>query len=101
MTKPESVPMPEAVAAIAECGFATWRDKDQVDSKLRSQFDSVRIPVGGVRHVRIWGLQVDDEREWPGLERTQIPDEDIWEVNLRALDGSMFEVDSRLLKPAD
>jgi hypothetical protein len=54
--------------------------------------------VAGVRHVRIWGLQVDDERELPGLERTQIPDEEVWEVNLEALDGSKFEVDSRLLK---
>jgi hypothetical protein len=56
--------------------------------------------VAGVRHVRIWGLQVDDERELPGLERTQIPDEEVWEVNLEALDGSKFEVDSRLLKAA-
>ena len=46
----------------------------------------------------IAGLQVDDERELPGLERTQIPDEEVWEVNLEALDGSRFEVDSRLLK---
>ena len=45
-------------------------------------------------------MQVDDERELPGLERTQIPDEEVWEVNLEALDGSKFEVDSRLLKAA-
>ena len=101
MTNPESSSMPEAVAAIAKSGFATWADEDQVDANLRAKFDPARIPVAGVRHVRIWGLQVDDERELPGHERTQIPDEDIWEVNLRALDGSMFEVDSRLLRPAD
>ena len=91
--------MPPEVAAIAECGFAIWA-KDDVDDKLRARFDTDRIPVAGVRHVRIWGLQVDDERELPGLERTQIPDEEVWEVNLEALDGSRFEVDSRLLKAA-
>ena len=91
--------MPPEVAEIAECGFATWAS-DTVDDKLRARFDAERIPVAGVRHVRIWGLQVDDERELPGLERTQIPDEEVWEVNLEALDGSKFEVDSRLLKAA-
>ena len=91
--------MPPAVAEIADCGFATWARED-VDEKLRARFAADRIPVAGVRHVRIWGLQVDDERELPGLERTQIPDEEVWEVNLEALDGSKFEVDSRLLKAA-
>ena len=91
--------MPADVAEIAECGYAIWA-KDDVDANLRARFDGDRIPVAGVRHVRIWGLQVDDERELPGLERTQIPDEEVWEVNLQALDGSKFEVDSRLLKPA-
>ena len=91
--------MPAEVAEIAECGYATWA-RDDVDANLRARFDAERIPVAGVRHVRIWGLQVDDERELPGLERTQIPDEEVWEVNLEARDGSKFEVDSRLLKPA-
>ena len=91
--------MPPEVAEIADRGFATWA-RDDVDEKLRARFAADRIPVAGVRHVRIWGLQVDDERELPGLERTQIPDEEVWEVNLEALDGSKFEVDSRLLKPA-
>ena len=91
--------MPPEVAEIAECGFATWAS-DNVDDKLRARFDAERIPVAGVRHVRIWGLQVDDERELPGLERTQIPDDEVWEVNLEALDGSKYEVDSRLLKAA-
>lgn len=91
--------MPAEVAAIADCGFAIWA-RDDVDASLRARFDTQRIPVVGVRHVRIWGLQVDDERELPGLERTQIPDEEVWEVNLQALDGSKFEVDSRLLKAA-
>jgi hypothetical protein len=91
--------MPADVAAIADCGYAIWA-RDDVDPKLRARFDANRIPVAGVRHVRIWGLQVDDERELPGLERTQIPDEEVWEVNLEALDGSKFEVDSRLLTAA-
>ncbi len=101
MTSPEARHMPESVAAIARCGFARWANEDDVDERLRARFEAQRIPVVGVRHVRVWGLQVDDERELPGLERTQIPDEDIWEVNLRALDGSNYEVDSRLLEPAE
>ena len=60
-----------------------------------------RIPVRGIRQVRVWGLQVDDERELPGHERTNIPDEEIWEVNLEASDGSCYEVASHLLRPAD
>jgi purine nucleoside permease len=99
MTDSGASNMPAEVARIAQCGYAIWA-KDDVDANLRARFDAERIPVAGVRHVRIWGLQVDDERELPGLERTQIPDEEVWEVNLEALDGSKFEVDSRLLKPA-
>ena len=99
MTEAGARNMPDRVAEIAECGFAKWAS-DDVDEKLRARFAADRIPVAGVRHVRIWGLQVDDERELPGLERTQIPDEEVWEVNLEALDGSKFEVDSRLLKAA-
>ena len=91
--------MPAAVAAIVECGYAIW-DGDSVDATLRARFDSRRIPVAGVRHVRVWGLQVDDERELPGHERTQIPDEEIWELNLVSADGSKYGFDSRLLKPA-
>ena len=90
---------PESVAAIVDCGFAIWAD-DEVDNALRARFDEQRIPVIGLRHVRVWGLQVDDERELPGLERTQIPDEEIWEIKLAAKDGSKYEVDSRKLKPA-
>ncbi|MDJ0793766.1 MAG: hypothetical protein QNI98_05920 [Woeseiaceae bacterium] len=92
--------MPERVASIVSRGFVTWAS-DDIDSALRAKFDEARIPVVGVRNVRIWGLQVDDERELPGLERTQIPDEEIWEVNLEAKDGSHYEFDSRKLKPAD
>ncbi|MGI9224619.1 MAG: hypothetical protein ACR2QX_09105 [Woeseiaceae bacterium] len=90
--------MPAEVTAIVESGFVTWAS-DDVDPVLRARFKATRIPVVGVRHVRMWGLQVDDERELPGHERTQIPDEEMWEINLRAIDGSNFEVDSRLLRP--
>ena len=91
--------MPASVAAMAESGYAIWAS-DDVDSALRARFDNARIPVVGVRQVRVWGLQVDDERELPGLERTRIPDDEIWEVNLEARDGSKYEVESTLLKPA-
>ena len=91
--------MPEEVAAIVRSGFAIWASGD-VNAALRQKFDTERIPVAGVRHVRVWGIQVDDERELPGHERTQIPDEEIWEVNLVATDGSKYEVDSKLIKPA-
>ena len=90
---------PAEVAAIIERGYATWAS-ESVNEQFRARFDSKRIPVAGVRHVRVWGLQVDDERELPGHERTQIPDEEIWEVNLVASDGSKFEIDSKLLRPA-
>lgn len=91
--------MPAELEAIVACGYATWAT-DSVDSALRARFDSRRIPVVGVRNVRVWGLQVDDERELPGLERTQVPDEELWEVNLKALNGSNYEIESSLLKPA-
>ncbi len=91
--------MPGDLAAIVECGYAIWSG-DHVDPELRARFDSRRIPVVGVRNVRVWGLQVDDERELPGLERTEVPDEELWEVNLEALNGSRYEIESKLLKPA-
>ena len=92
--------MPPHVADIVACGFASWATED-VDATLRARFDTARIPVTGVRNVRVWGLQVDDERELPGHERTSIPDDEIWEINLEALNGSHYEVDSRMLKAAD
>ena len=100
MTKQDTAAkMPPHVAAITASGFAIWATED-VDAKLRARFDSERIRVVGVRNVRIWGLQVDDERELPGHERTGIPDEETWEINLEAKDGSHFEFNSTLLKPA-
>jgi hypothetical protein len=95
--KPE--PMPPEVAAIRDCGFVHWAD-DGAAPSIRTRFATDRIPVVGIRHVRIWGLQVDDERELPGHERTLIPDEDLWQVELLALDGTRFEVNSQLLVAA-
>ena len=91
--------MPERVRVMRDCGYATWAG-DKLPQELRSKFHQDRIPVKSVRHVRVWGLQVDDERELPGHERTQIPDEDLWEVCLEALDGSSYSFDSGLLEPA-
>jgi hypothetical protein len=91
--------MPPDVAAIRDCGYATWAS-EEVARAIRSKFASDRIPVRGVRHVRVWGLQVDDERELPGHERTMIPDEDLWQIELEAQDGTHFEVNSQLLVPA-
>ena len=48
--------MPDEVAAIVECGFATWAGHT-VDEQLRARFDAGRIPVAGVRHVRVWVLE--------------------------------------------
>jgi hypothetical protein len=93
VTDPE---MPPEVAEIRDAGFATWSG-DSVAAALREKFDAHRIPVRNIRHVRIWGLQVDDERALPGRERTSIPDEDIWEISLEAKDGTTRSFDSRLL----
>ena len=93
------IPMPPEVQAIHDCGFARWVTED-VARAIRDRFAAERIPVRGIRHVRVWGLQVDDERELPGHERTMIPDEDLWQVELEAADGSRFEVNSQLLKAA-
>ena len=94
-----AMPMPPEVIAIRDCGYARWASPE-VAAAIRDKFAADRIPVRGVRHVRIWGIQVDDERELPGHERTMIPDEDLWQVELEALDGSHFEVNSQLLVAA-
>jgi hypothetical protein len=91
--------MPPEVAAIRDSGYACWVS-DEVARAIRSQFAADRIPVKGIRHVRVWGIQVDDERELPGHERTMIPDEELWQVELQAADGSSFEVNSQLLVAA-
>ncbi len=91
--------LPDQVAAIEHRGFAVFAD-DTLPKEFRARFNDKRIPVTAIRHVRVWGVQVDDERELPGHERTVIPDEELWEVSLRARDGSNYEVNSALLRPA-
>lgn len=91
--------LPAGVTAIRKCGFAIWAG-EQLSEAFRARFDAHRIPVIGVRHVRLWGLQVDDEKEIPGHERTSVPDDELWEIRLEAKDGSTYEVDASLLVPA-
>jgi len=90
---------PDAIAAIRKRGFVTWSSKELTE-EFKQRFDASRIPVVGVRHVRVWGIQVDDERELPGHERTSIPDEELWQVQLNAKDGSVYEVNSTYVIPA-
>lgn len=95
----EEQKLPEAIAAIKARGFVKWKKKD-LGSEFVALFDESQIPVVGLRHVRQWGIQVDDEREILGQERTSIPDEELWEVVLKAKDGSTYEVHSTFLAPA-
>ena len=94
-----TVKPPQSVTDIQACGFATWAG-DEPGAEFRARFDAAHIPVLGVRQVRVWGIQVDDERELPGHERTSIPDEELWELVLEARDGSHYEVNSKFLVAA-
>ena len=91
--------LPQSVAAIEARGYAVWQKQD-LGPEFIGHFDETRIPVVGLRHVRQWGIQVDDEREIMGHERTSIPDEELWEVVLKAKDGSTYEVNASFLAPA-
>ncbi len=91
--------LPEKIAAIKRRGYVIWAE-NELAPDFRAKFDADRIPVVGVRHVRVWGIQVDDERAIPGHERTSMPDEEVWEVNLQARDGSRYEVSSEFVVPA-
>ncbi len=93
------ISLPDEVAAIERRGYAVFAD-ESLPSEFRDRFDAGRIPVAAIRHVRQWGLQVDDEFELAGHERTSIPDEELWEVSIRARDGSTYEVNAALLRPA-
>ena len=81
------------------CNFVTWSTANDLSAQFMQHFDDVRIPVVGIRHVRQWGVQVDDERELPGHERTSIEDEELWKIVLEAKDGSNYEVNSRFVDP--
>lgn len=94
-----AIRLPDEVAAIERRGYVVFAD-DSLPSDFRDRFDAARIPVVAIRHVRQWGLQVDDEFELPGHERTRIPDEELWEISIRARDASSYEVNAALLRPA-
>ena len=91
--------LPDEVAAIERRGYVVFVD-ESLPREFRERFDAGRIPVTAIRHVRQWGLQVDDEFELPGHERTRIPDEELWEISICARDGSTYEVNAALLRPA-
>lgn len=95
----DSPKMPAEIAAIKDRGYVVWA-KQGLSRDFMANFAEDKIPVVGVRHIRVWGIQVDDERELPGHERTAIPDEEVWEINLRAKDGSHYEVSSEYVVPA-
>ena len=99
MTIDKTTSLPDEVAAIERCGYVVFAD-ESLPAEFRERFDTGRISVAAIRHVRQWGLQVDDEFELPGHERTRIPDEELWEVSIRATDGSRYEVNAELLRPA-
>lgn len=95
MTEPR---LPEALQAIKNRGYVVW--KTDPPAALAAKFRKTPIEVAEIRHVRVWGLQVDDERELPGKERTSIPDEELWQVELVADDGSKYEVSAAGVEPA-
>jgi len=90
--------LPEALQAIKDRGYVVW--KTDPPAALAAKFMNSPIEVAGIRHVRVWGLQVDDERELPGKERTSIPDEELCQVELVADDGSKYEVSAATVEPA-
>ena len=92
--------LPAELVALQDCGFVRWASAATPPAEVRQRFDEARIPVAGIRHVRQWGLQVDDERELMGHERTTVADEELWQVVLRAKDGSIYEVNASLVVAA-
>jgi len=87
--------LPDELAPLQESGFARWASNDAPAADFRQRFDESRIPVLGIRHVRQWGIQVDDERELMGHERTAVADEELWQVMLQAKDGGTYEVNAK------
>jgi hypothetical protein len=97
--KKETQPLPDKIMAIKQCGCVNWSSKE-LSSEFKQRFEANHIPVVSVHNVRVWGIQVDDEREIPGLERTSIPDEELWNIKLKAKDGSTYEVNADFVVPA-
>lgn len=96
----EEKKLPEKISAIKECGYINWSTENDLSPEFKNNFEDSRISVSGIRYVRQWGLQVDDERELMGHERTSINDEDLWEIILVAKNGSTYEVNSKFVVPA-
>ena len=97
--KKETQSLPNKIMAIKQCRFVNW-SSEELSSEFKQRFEASRIPVVSVHNVRVWGIQVDDEREIPGLERTSIPDEELWNIKLKAKDGSTYEVNANFVVPA-
>lgn len=87
------------IAAIKKRGRVVWSEPGS-DSPLKAHFGDEPIPVLDIRRPRIWGIQINDERELEGHERSSIPDEERWQIKLQAKDGSTYEVNSALVRPA-
>ena len=85
--------LPERIQAIEDCGYAAW-DGEGPDPEFRSCFDETRIPVGGTRHIRVWGLDGD----YPDDCHISIQDEKLWQVEIIAKDGSRHEVNASLVR---
>jgi hypothetical protein len=85
---------PDELIALRDNGFARWAADGIPAIDFRRQFDQERMPVIGIRHVRQWDIQVDDERELMGHERTSVADEELWQVVLQAKDGATYEVNA-------
>ena len=86
--------IPENIDAINQSGFVSWSRDNSLSPDFKLQFDAERIPVLGIRQVKVWGLQVDDERALLGHERTSVKGEVLWEIVLEANDGSHYNVNS-------
>ncbi len=91
--------LPERMQAIRERGYVVWTGEGP-SAAIKAKFPELPIKAGEIRHLRVWGLQVDDERALPGHERTSIPDEDLWQVELIASDGSKYEINANFVEAA-
>jgi hypothetical protein len=92
--------LPDELADIQKQGFVQWASATAPAADVRGRFEAGRIPVVGIRHVRQWDIQVDDERELMGRERTSVADEELWQVVLQAKDGTTYEVNAKLVVAA-
>ena len=59
----QTVKKPETVPEIERRGVAVWAEHSFTPEFVAEFADKIR--VAGIRLVRTWGIQVDDERELP------------------------------------